>query len=72
MVDVTKVPPGAFGYVPTPAIVAPLEFTMPLADYAELGGHLEAVVPIEQVLSRPDLRTISSLPDNPWPVEPSG
>jgi hypothetical protein len=71
MVDVTKVPPGAFGYVPTPAIVAPLEFTMPLQDYAELGGHLEAVVPIEQVLSRPDLRALSSLPDNPWPVEPS-
>ena len=28
MVDVTLVPPGAFGYVPTPALVAPLEFTM--------------------------------------------
>ena len=31
MVDVTEVPPGAFGYVPTPALVAPLEFTMRLA-----------------------------------------
>jgi len=71
MVDVTKVPPGAFGYVPTPAIVAPLEFTMPLEDYAELGGHVGAVVPIEQVLTRPDLRALSSLPDNPWPVEPT-
>ena len=28
MVDVTLVPPGAFGYVPTPALVAPLEFTL--------------------------------------------
>ena len=71
MVDVTKVPPGAFGYVPTPAIVAPLEFTMALADYAELGGHVESVVPIEQVLARPEVRALSSLPDNPWPVEPS-
>jgi hypothetical protein len=71
MVDVTKVPPGAFGYVPTPAIVAPLEFTMRLEDYAQLGGHMEAVVPIEQVLARPDLRALSSLPDNPWPVEPT-
>jgi hypothetical protein len=71
MVDVTKVPPGAFGYVPTPAIVAPLEFTMPLADYAELGGHLEAIVPIEQVLARPEVRALTSLQDNPWPVEPS-
>ena len=28
MVDVTRLPDGAFGYVPTPALVAPLEFTM--------------------------------------------
>ena len=27
MVDVTQMPAGAFGYVPTPAIVAPIEFT---------------------------------------------
>ncbi len=30
MVDVTQMPAGAFGYVPTPAIVAPIEFTMKL------------------------------------------
>ena len=29
MVDVTRLPAGGFGYVPTPALVAPLEFTMP-------------------------------------------
>jgi hypothetical protein len=56
MVDVTLVPPGAFGYVPTPALVAPLEFTMRLDDYAALGGHMEAVVPIDEVLARPDVR----------------
>jgi 6-hydroxynicotinate reductase len=56
MVDVTLVPPGAFGYVPTPALVAPLEFTMRLDDYAALGGHLDAVVPIADVLARPDVR----------------
>jgi hypothetical protein len=33
MVDVTRLPPGAFGYVPTPALVAPLEFTLPRAEY---------------------------------------
>ena len=27
MVDVTQMPAGAFGYVPTPALVAPIEFT---------------------------------------------
>lgn len=39
MVDVTQLPPGAFGYVPTPALVAPLEFTLPRADYLAMGGH---------------------------------
>ena len=56
MVDVTLVPPGAFGYVPTPALVAPLEFTMRRDDYAALGGHMEAIVPVDEVLARPDVR----------------
>ena len=33
MVDVTRMPKNAFGYVPTPAIVAPIEFTLPRALY---------------------------------------
>jgi len=33
MADVTAMPSGAFGYVPTPALVAPIEFTMRLSDY---------------------------------------
>jgi len=56
MVDVTLVPPGAFGYVPTPALVAPLEFTMSLSDYAALGGHMDSIVPMGDVLTRPDVR----------------
>ena len=40
MVDVTQMPVGAFGYVPTPALVAPIEFTMRREDYAALGGHV--------------------------------
>lgn len=71
MVDVSKVPPGAFGYVPTPALVAPLEFTLRKDDYEELGGHMDSIVPLDEVLARSDLRALSSLPDNPWPVEPS-
>ncbi|HEX9859175.1 MAG TPA: 6-hydroxynicotinate reductase [Paracoccaceae bacterium] len=43
MVDVTRLPKGAFGYVPTPALVAPLEFTLPRADYLALGGHDAAI-----------------------------
>jgi hypothetical protein len=38
MVDVTQMPAGAFGYVPTPALVAPIEFTMKLSDYAARHG----------------------------------
>jgi hypothetical protein len=40
MVDVTLMPQNAFGYVPTPALVAPIEFTMRRDDYEALGGHM--------------------------------
>lgn len=50
MVDVAQIPQGAFGYVPTPAIVAPIEFTMRLADYAALGGHMDQVRPLHTFL----------------------
>ncbi len=51
MVDVTKVPDGAFGYVPTPALVAPLEFTMPRDVYRALGGHDASVRTLRDVLA---------------------
>ena len=50
MVDVTRLPPGAFGYVPTPALVAPLEFTLPRAVYLAMGGHEDAVRSLDQVM----------------------
>jgi hypothetical protein len=50
MVDVTLLPRNAFGSVPTPALVAPIEFTMRRDDYAELGGHMAALRPIADVL----------------------
>jgi len=50
MVDVLGMPDNSFGTVPTPAIVAPIEFTMTLADYTELGGHVEYVRSLESVL----------------------
>ncbi|MBI5252096.1 MAG: 6-hydroxynicotinate reductase, partial [Desulfomonile tiedjei] len=45
MVDVEKVMPGAFTWVPTPATVCPVEYTMTLDDYRNIGGHEEAVKP---------------------------
>jgi hypothetical protein len=52
MVDVSLLPRNAFGYVPTPAIVAPIEFTLRLEDYAALGGHMDEVRALEDVVAR--------------------
>jgi 6-hydroxynicotinate reductase len=49
MVDVTKLPDNAFGSVPTPALVGPIEFTMTKADYAALGGHMNHVRSLAEV-----------------------
>ncbi len=67
MVDVTKLPENAFGYVPTPALVAPIEFTLRLSDYAALGGHMDAVQPLSK------FRTVRAqqMPQpvgSPWPL----
>ena len=51
MVDVTDLPDGAFGYVPTPALVAPLEFTLRASDYAALGGHMDAIRTVDDILA---------------------
>ncbi|MBN9587032.1 MAG: 6-hydroxynicotinate reductase [Afipia sp. 62-7] len=56
MVDVTQLPQGAFGYVPTPALVAPIEFTLRLSDYAALGGHMDYVQPLESVRANAEIR----------------
>ena len=52
MVDVLSLPKDAFGYVPTPALVAPLEFTLPKADYLAMGGHSEQILSLDQVLQQ--------------------
>lgn len=71
MVDVTHMPNNAFGYVPTPAIVAPLEFTMPKTLYEKLGGHMDRIQPLEDVLAKLDKRRwIEWSEQNTWPLEP--
>ncbi|RKQ70300.1 6-hydroxynicotinate reductase [Oceanibaculum indicum] len=71
MVDVTRMPENSFGYVPTPALVAPIEFTLPLADYEALGGHSGEVKPLEAVLEAVARRQSWPQPaDNPWPLDP--
>ena len=51
MVDVTRLPRNAFGSVPTPALVAPIEFTMGRDAYEALGGHMEEVTSLEEVVA---------------------
>ncbi|HUL33476.1 MAG TPA: 6-hydroxynicotinate reductase, partial [Candidatus Eisenbacteria bacterium] len=71
MVDVTRMPENAFGYVPTPALVAPVEFTLKKDDYALLGGHVDHVRPLGEVIAEKERqRQVESLPQNPWPLKP--
>jgi len=72
MVDVARMPAGAFGSIPTPALVAPIEFTLPRHLYVALGGHDSFVQPLEDVLEQHALsaRIERWLLDNPWPLEP--
>jgi hypothetical protein len=70
MVDVLLMPDNAFGYVPTPAIVGPIEFTMRLSDYQALGGHMDHVRQLADVLEEPRVRRTGWRDDNPWPLEP--
>jgi hypothetical protein len=66
MVDVTRMPANAFGSVPTPALVAPIEFTLPLEGYARLGGHVDRVRPVAQVLAETQPRGVM-LPGGVFP-----
>jgi hypothetical protein len=50
MVDVARMPEKSFGYVPTPALVAPVEFTLRADDYAALGGYASRAVSLDDVL----------------------
>jgi hypothetical protein len=77
MVDVLRMPAQSFGTVPTPAIVAPIEFSMAMDDYRALGGHMGYVRPLDQVLAQgawhrdgapKGRRTLAASPGNPWPL----
>jgi hypothetical protein len=77
MVDVMRMPDHSFGTVPTPALVVPIEFSMRLADYRLLGGHMDHVRSLAEVLRRgawhndgaPVARRWGgSVSPNPWPL----
>ncbi|WP_238368976.1 6-hydroxynicotinate reductase [Heliomarina baculiformis] len=50
MADVLGLPGNAFGSVPTPALVAPLEFTTSREEFRALGGHDASVRSVDDVL----------------------
>jgi hypothetical protein len=77
MVDVMRMPDHSFGTVPTPAIVAPLEFTMRLSEYQRLGGHMEQVRSLADTLAHgawhndgapQSRRTLTAHATNGWPL----
>jgi 6-hydroxynicotinate reductase len=77
MVDVARMPHNSFGTVPTPAIVAPVEFSMTMANYQALGGHVSHVRTLAQTLERgawhhdgaPTVRRWAwADAANPWPL----
>ena len=77
MVDVLRMPDHSFGTVPTPAIVAPFEFSMRTEDFKNLGGHMAYVRPLEEVLRNgawhadgaPTARKwVTQTTQNPWPL----
>lgn len=67
MVDILDMPTGSFGYVPTPALVAPIEFTMRVSDYGTLGGHMDEIKPVADVISD-ETRKVDQFENQPDPM----
>ena len=57
MVDVLDMPVNSFGYVPTPALVAPVEFTLRRDEYEALGGHVTEIRPLAEIVT-PEVRRV--------------
>ena len=69
MVDVTRMPENSFGYVPTPALVAPIEFTLPKVEYTAIGGYADHMVSLTNALADRDVLSERWTGTNPWPYE---
>jgi hypothetical protein len=68
MVDVMQMPLNSFGYVPTPALVAPIEFSLRLSDYEKLGGHMEQVKSLDEISSLVE-RQVQCDGQRCWPLD---
>ncbi len=66
MADVTQMPRNAFGYVPTPALVAPIEFTLRRSDYERLGGYMDQIRSLQDIAQQVErCEVVDSKPG--WP-----
>jgi hypothetical protein len=71
MVDVARMPKGSFGFVPTPALVAPIEFTLPAALYRQLGGHMDHVRPLASLRDNTKSRPMPYVLDGAYETAPA-
>ena len=69
MVDVLDMPSNSFGHVPTPALVAPIEFTLRVSDYTALGGHIDQMQTVSEI-NADDARHIPQNPNARDPMAP--
>jgi hypothetical protein len=72
MVDVLRMPANSFGTVPTPAIVAPIEFSMKLADYQALGGHMGFVRSLDDSMHKGAWHNDGAPTQLRWETPPAG
>ena len=69
MVDITRMPENSFGSIPTPALVAPIEFTMKKEDFQQMGGHMDFIRKLEDVSEQREVSMKAWNESNPWPFQ---
>ncbi len=60
LVDVEKVVPRSFTWVPTPATVAPVEYTVTRQKYEEMGGHINQMTRLSDIKSKNSIEHLKS------------
>ena len=68
LVDVNEMPDNSFGYVPTPALVAPIEFSLSRGEYIQLGGYDDRVRSLLDVIEKEKVRSVPWQESHPWPI----
>lgn len=56
--SIANMPEGAFAWVATPATVMPVEMSTTLENYIAMGGYVDAVRPMEEIIRTVDTQTV--------------